>query len=91
MTANTYCCGNPICYSYLYSSTSNHLYQQPPPGASTGQCSVSYTSILYLLAESGVSPCTLDREELRDQAMDDGGVQVAQCIGHEQRELTQRE
>jgi hypothetical protein len=23
--------------------------------------------------------------------MDDGGVQVAQCIGHEQRELTQRE
>jgi hypothetical protein len=47
---------------------------------------------LYLLAGSGGSyRYTLDREELRDQAMADGGVQVAQYIGHEQRELAQRE
>ena len=67
-----------VAIVHVYSSTSNYLQERAPNP--------------HLLAGSGGSyRYTLDREELRDQAKADGGVQVAQCIGHEQRELTQRE
>ena len=58
----------------------------PPPGVSTGQS----TETLYAREHRWLYIHTLDREQLWDQAMDDGGVVHAHYIGHEQRELAQR-